>query len=388
MEAAKGARPAAATSTRRVFLWQGLLVCGSVVLSLKAIDCLVHYAVERSRLLTEVVDIQTPSILFAKLDYLRNFRGRKIVLLGDSIVFGRTLYEHGDEHWRQHNLTRLIEDRARTDLAGADVLVMNLGINGALPADLECFERLLHDCPVDLVVFDVNLRSFSSDFSQPDTQWSRPWLPQIDIGRDGEFQESSGDKSFAERMEGRVSAFLTNHWHCYRLRDFLQLRLLDDQPSAFCQNLRKAVDRIRKPQAQAETADLDDQFILLLKARSRYQSVSFRPDNPQRQALERLLRSLTQRRQKTVIFYAKENPDVAADLMEEDRYPATLAELSAAITQYAGPDLVFVPPAPELAPEHYLDHIHLNAAGYEILADCLWQKARPLVCPAGDCELR
>jgi lysophospholipase L1-like esterase len=388
MEAARVAKPAGGTSTRQGFLWRSVLLCGSIVLSLWAIDGLVHRAVERTGLLADVVDIQTPSILFAKLDYLRNFRGHKIVLLGDSIVFGRTLYEHGDGQWRQHNLSSRIADHFRGSFRGENLLVLNLGINGALPADLECLERLLRSCPVDLVIFDVNLRSFSSDFSQPDTVLSRPWLAEIDIGPDGLFQRSCAAGAFPERMETRCHTFLTNYWHCYRLRDFLQLRLLDDQPSAFCQNLRRVIDQACKPQTEASASELDDEFILLLRARGRYKSVNFRSDNPQRQALERLLHSLVQRRQRTVVFYAKENPEVAADLMEADRYPAAVAALSATIAKYTGPDLVFVPPVPELRPEHYLDHIHLNAAGYEILANCLSQKARPLVCPAGGRELR
>jgi lysophospholipase L1-like esterase len=379
MEAAKEAKSADSTRARQVFLGRSLLLCGSIVLSLWAIDGLVHRAVERTGLLADVVDIQTPSILFAKLDYLRNFRGPKIVLLGDSIVFGRTLHEHGDRQWRQHNLSSRIADCVRQDLHGEDTLVLNLGINGALPADLECLERLLRSCPVDLVVFDVNLRSFSSDFSQPDTLLSRPWLAEIDIGPDGRLQRSCAARPFTEQMETRCNTFLTNYWHCYRLRDFLQLRLLDDQPSAFCQHLRGAIDQAAKPQTESTASELDDDFILLLKARARYKSVNSRPDNPQRQALERLLHSLVQRRQRTVVFYAKENPEVAADLMEADRYPATVAALSAAIAKYTGPDLVFVPPVPVLRPEHYLDHIHLNAAGYEVLADCLWAQARPLL---------
>ena len=57
---------------------------------------------------------------------------------------------------------------------------MNLAINGsALPADVERMAELIKSCPIDLLVFDLGLRSFSADFCQPDKLLSRDWLGRI-----------------------------------------------------------------------------------------------------------------------------------------------------------------------------------------------------------------
>src|SRR5260370_41796291 len=83
-----------------------------------------------------VVDIQHPTTLMAKLDRLRSAPGPKIVLVGDSLIYGGILEEFDDPDWREHGLAEQLAVELR-ERPGYHPFVMNLGINGALPADLE-----------------------------------------------------------------------------------------------------------------------------------------------------------------------------------------------------------------------------------------------------------
>jgi hypothetical protein len=172
-----------------------LFVAFAVLDALTAILC------RASGLPDRVVDIQHPSTLVAKLDRLRAASHPKVVLLGDSLVYGGILEDFGDADWRDHELgTQLANE------LGGSTFVMNLGINGALPMDLEALVALVSACDVDWVVFDTHLRPFSADFSEPANQMSRPWLRELQMDSVG-------------RAHWRPSAGDTSRWLTGRLAD-------------------------------------------------------------------------------------------------------------------------------------------------------------------------
>jgi lysophospholipase L1-like esterase len=358
----------------RVFLARTILYSAALVIVLALADAALTPVAERSRWPAELVDIQTPGILYAKLEHLRRFSGYKAAVFGDSVVFGHALAEHGDEQWRKHNIAALLEDRLRDEMPDRDVLVMNLGLNGALPADVERVQQFVAACRPDLVVFDLGLRSFSSDFSRAETLFSRPWLAQMTYEADGRVALSDSAAT-GHAVEDVAEAFALRGWSLFRFRDLIQYRLLGGPPRE-----RSAAWRTRLGQALGSpTPEADDEIPLLLKAQRRFQGIQLAAENPQRQALERLLGRLAESRQKSLVFYAKEDPSRIENLMDPQRYDRLRTELDALVQRYAGPELVYLPPLAELAPEHYLDHSHVTYAGYQILADAMWQRLRPMV---------
>ena len=301
----------------RIFLIKAILLGGGLVVLLALLDRGMAVVVDRSKCPADLVDIQTPSILNAKLEYLRRFPVYKVAMLGDSVVFGHALAEHGDRQWREHNIARLIEERIRREVPERDVLVMNLALNGALPADVDRMEQFVAACGMDLLIFDVGLRSFSPDFSRPEAVYSRPWLAQMSYGPDGRFAIRHSSPSPGQTVEETAAELALQYSAFYRVRDFLQYRFLDGPPreavAAFRVRLNQALG------APAQPAE-DDEIVLLLKAQRRFQGINLAADNPQRQALERLLARMAASRQKTLVFYAKEDPARIDDLLEPERY--------------------------------------------------------------------
>ena len=84
-------------------------------------------------------------------------------------------------------------------------------------------------------------------------------------------------------------------------------------------------------------------------------------------------------RQKTLLFYTKEEPARIENLIDAPRYRALRAKLDGLIAGCTSADLVYLPPVDALRHEHYLDHTHLTYAGYQVLVERMWPRLRPLV---------
>ena len=138
-------------------------------------DSVTKYLFWESNVALDIVDIQSSNILQIKLDAIRRFEGRKIVFLGDSLMYGRSMEQHGDLKWRQSTLCAVIRKFIDNEDSEDPILTINLAMNGALPTDLEKLSYVLEPLDPDLIVMDLSLRSFSEDFGQAETMSSRGW---------------------------------------------------------------------------------------------------------------------------------------------------------------------------------------------------------------------
>jgi lysophospholipase L1-like esterase len=317
---------------RRTTSW--LAIIG---LALAGLDLLVAGVCRATNIPDRVTEIQQPSTLLAKLDRLKTAPGPKIVLVGDSLVHGGSLEEAGDPDWREHGLgVQLAAELASRP--GYHPYVMNLGINGILPADLEYLVPLVVACDVEWILFDVHLRPFSTDFSLPDRQMARPWLRTLSIN-DGHIWDHS--------------AILRN-------RTLIQENLI---------STRAAHRPALRPSTTLSATDVEVQSLVkLAQLKGRLGTLDLGPDGQQAAAVTRLLSWLAARGQRHVVFYAKENPALLPDVMDSDDFAARYDSVVQLVKGIQGPTGVFVPPVPELQPEHFIDFTHLTAEGYRLLA--------------------
>ena len=330
-----------------------------------AMDYAVGSLLRAPRLSQKIIDIQTPDQLAAKLDFLRHYNGYKVVLLGDSLIYGQTMEERGDSQWREHTLSAVLEKNLRSRQPGKDILVLNLGINGALPSDLNALAQLVIPCGIDLLIADIHLRPFSDDFANPDSQFGRPWLRDFAINRQGDVHLGKGMASFC-------SAILLNHWDLYRFRGIVQANIFQ---SGFMQWGKRA----RATMAGGNKTNSDDfgDTILLMKLKKRLSTANLQDTNPQRKSFEEMLKYLEKGNQNTIFFYARENPDQLSRVMPDSAYKNLKNQILSIIRSYSRPNLRFVDSAPDLEPANYLDFLHVNAKGYEILASHLLKKIDP-----------
>lgn len=317
-----------------------------VVLCLAAFDLALRMAVpDSAQVLQKTVDIQTPETLFVKLDQFRRFEGIKVVVLGDSLAFGRTMRDKGDAQWENHTLSAQLQSQLERDFPAQKIMVLNLGMNGTVPSDLDNLIRIILPLKPDLVVFDVSMRSLSRDFDG-ERQVTRPWLADLSVSPEGNYATGS-----------LAHDVMVNHWYLYRLKDMFQQIVFDGQPVTWLAQKRDQLDAKIKG---TEPPVVDD-LIILMKARKRYDTIDLKADNPQRIALESVMTRLKDAGQPAIGFYATENPEKRPDLIEDSKFNPLQAELKAIMK---GDTVKWFGPLNIYASDDYLDHVHLSAGGY------------------------
>ena len=341
-----------------------LVLCTAVALAvLVAVEIVMRR--HSASLMTDVVDIQTPATLAAKVRFLGQQTGKRIVLLGDSLVAGQVMREHGDGDWRRHTLSADLQRRFDAEQRNG-ATVLNLAMNGILPADMETLVNGILPLKPDVIVIDVSLRSFSRDFAAPDAVNSRGWLkPGLQFRSDGSVSrllEEYGPEKTLERL-------LLNYWTTYRLRDYMRARFMGGEPQHLLQALRARLEEGPDAPRASPAAEMR----LLLQVRGRYETASLDTSNPQYAAWVRMLEKLKAANQKTIVFYATESPRLLPGLIEPDRYRRLTEQLRRSVTRY-GDLFSYLGPNRELTDDMFLDHVHVNAEGNRIYGNSIFDE--------------
>jgi lysophospholipase L1-like esterase len=359
------------------FAREGLLILVLLAILVAGAEWLLGDRAERWAARRLVVEPQSPTMLHIKLDTLARHPGYRVAILGDSVVLGLSLKEHGDPRWRHHSLTPLLQRRLAKEWPNRDVLVMNLGLNGAVPAELALLAQRLAQAKPDLVLCDINLRGFSADFADEQHAVQRAWLKNFNYDGHGRFRQAgSGDA-----VEDRAASVLVSGSRLFALRDTLQLALLSGGPKHCLEELRsRAVDRLKQEPLQGDGDQ--EELELLMLARGRYQSVHLSAGHAQRKGLEDLLDVARQANWHFLLFYARENPATLPSLISREKYAALRCQLRDCIKSRGGLCMRYNEGETGVGPEHYLDHVHVDAQGYEKLVETIWPDLRELMaCP-------
>ena len=318
-----------------------------------------------------VVPMHTAGVLATKLDLLAGHTGTRIALLGDSLIVGRSMLEHGDVAWRAHTLDAVLQAACDERLPGRDALVVNLGLDGAVPADHRALAQRCLTAKPDLLLIDLSLRSFSRDFAAPGAQHTREWLAPTR----GETPAARANAAIEAGLAETVRAGS----RLYGARDLLQASVLDGGPKQWLTGLRD-----RWLGSEPETDEDLAEMLLLMKARQRFARVDLAPDNPQRRALEALLDLIREAGVPCVLFYAREDPERMTEVVDRDRYDALRAQLRDLVESRLGPRMTYVDGPLELPTARYLDHVHVDAEGYRVYLDHLWPALVAGLTPAED----
>lgn len=349
-----------------------LCVVIAVVIAMLAIfDVILRSLVGQTDLVRREVEIQGPATLFAKIsDFERTPAPRRVALLGDSLILGKTMEEAGIADWRSRNLSGQL-DPVLNENVSEPYEILNLGMNGALPTDMEIVLDSLLQVGVGAVIFDVNLRHFSSDFTTPEASMSRDWLRNFSVNSEGKLSGVS-DKSF---LDSAVEVAALNYWYSFRVRHQLRDLALGGTPDEAVRRVRDWFNGL----FAADQGFFDDEMRLLLNARSRYETITLAQDNPQVAALERMVRKLAEARVPTVIFYATERPDIIGEITDPQIQSERIAKLAGIIRTSGGELTEYVPPLQSLQNEDFIDHVHVLPTGYSKYVEVVGARLRQLL---------
>jgi hypothetical protein len=305
------------------------------------------------------VEIHNPGTLIARIDAWERTIIRdqcKILMLGDSVMLGKVLASRG-VNWRENNFSGLI--RGSQKLKNVDINLLNLGINGALPGDLYEIARLTREIAPHLTLFNIGVRSFSADFQTVDAALSRPWLAHVERGTAG-FTQQNMTESLAVEISNTISTKLLNISFLLRYREYLQALLFGSTPIKFFHELFAKVKSFF-----ASSEAIDENVLLLLKAKKRFSSISFAEGNVQRRYLGQLLEFSNAIPNQMIGFYSQEKPGDIEELISADLYREMRVRLSQFVSTYG--NMQYLDHMERLEEEFFLDHVHVDERGYRRL---------------------
>ena len=327
-----------------------------------AAEGVAHYVLRVNSLAATVVDIQTPETLCLKLDLLDHFKGRKVVLLGDSLAFGQAMRDHGNAAWRDEELSHALA--ATLPPSERTTMVLNLGLNGGLPADQLRILELIGPGQLDLLVSILSIRSFASDFAAEDKALSRPWLAEVARRPNGGCVITQHRGNRFDRFVRKIASESTT---LFGAGDLVQRLIFDDSlrdaakrwRSSFQSLLSRSDPLLARDDAKsAETATL-------LLARGRFQRINFNSSSMQVAAMQALAANAANAASDVIFFYGNKSPRRLVSLIARRDYERHRASLAALIppgchTRYIAD--FHVPDA------LYIDYAHVNAEGYRLMA--------------------
>ncbi len=322
------------------------------------------------------IDIQTADALCSKVERVRGYAGPKILILGDSLAYGAALGEHGDTAWREHDLASAVRRAFIRDHGTIAIapLVMNLGLNGGLPADQLRVLRMFEGIPLDAVIATAAIRSYSADFAAPATAYSRPWLGNLSTDalpgcRLRIATDARGD-AWIGRQAGRISAL-------YRSRGLIQANLFGGSLRGALHTARTSLKH--KPGVQSVVpggspdlmaslgAAFGTDMQTLMLAKTRFQKITFLLPHAQVDATRALIAETGRRAAKSIFIYGSENPKILPQLLSTIRYQQARESLKALFAERPG-NVVFLDSLKPAAKD-YLDYVHVNRTGYAMMAD-------------------
>ena len=307
------------------------------------------------------VIIFSKNILENKIDILSKHKGLRIAAIGDSLIVGKTMQKRGQNNWKENNFTGLLEKYLKNAIPTRSPMVINCGLDGAVPSDYEQVAKMLINAKPEMVIMDCSIRSFSSDFSVPGNRYTRSWLiPEI------KNENIFTPQALNYKIENALSYFLKMNLELYRFRDYLQSFFLDNPLRIKLENIR---DNYLIPGNMR--LKVDDDLLMLLKIKMRFAGINFNFENPQLQAMKRTLLLFKENNINTLIFYATEEKKLLFSIVEPEIYYDMKNKFEKELSEFIDDKMKYYPGYDKMPSERYIDYAHLDEKGYILLLEYL-----------------
>ena len=349
------------TRIRLNVYWIPFIVFAVVLAS----DFVLERWVEGSGILVDSVDLHSPSVLYSKALFLKNAPGKKIVMIGDSNVAGGVSQEFGEADWRSHTLSRELQRQLQT--AGVDrPQVMNLAMNAAQALETRKVTEAILTARPDVLLIEMHIYIFVAKDKGPAIHYNRPWLKDAKITEDGWLDHAtSPNETWFQRFDDLADSFFLRHWYAYRVRDFLQWRFLSGPPSEGLQRGMIAGDNLLGIHPPVNIWGGGDAKRNISKAKADIPFIKIEESNEQVKALRANLQHLNEIKQKTIIFYEPESPEVMKTMVSPEEYQRLRGEIRKIIDPYQSATLKIVWDAEAPPKDGYWDFAHLKGSASE-----------------------
>lgn len=302
--------------------------------------------------------------------------GRRVLVLGDSVLGGSALTEHRVTGARQLTLGSDLKET----LEGRGSPLVTLAADGALLPDLlaltkEAFPGEVNAPPPQgQVLLLLNFRMFAQDFTSGPKALSRVFLKADlpaaflpSLGKDPKRTEETD-------LSDRLYVFLCQH--CFLFRETQTAKTLWYYPTQkdFFQHVLERV--LGAPKEDEDLAEAS----LKLKIAPYYQAFRWPADGLPYQSLRFLLERLKSAGIPVKVVLTPQNPGFLGDYVDKSSFEANRKGLARFMKDQAFPELDYEDWSGRYPPSLFLDHCHLtpegNRAYAKDLVDLLTGKGR------------
>jgi hypothetical protein len=266
-------------------------------------------------------------------------RDGEALILGDSVMYGSALREHGVAAWRQESFGQALSQK----LQSRGLQVLELSSDGLFPADMLALLQRYQGSGKAPMVLELNYRMFCPEAGNTATAYSRPFL--------------APDQVYPESAEDRLAGAFLLFRYC-RLASHLLW-----QPSR-AQVLAAQLGKVLPP-AQAADEDAED-ALLNMKIQPYYQAPLMDSGHAGLKALKDMALLLKKTGAPVLIFMTPQNRERIADVWDAQAWRRNNA-LAASLFKNQGLDYQDWS-LRHLNQGHFLDHCHLDEAGNRELA--------------------
>jgi len=233
---------------------------------------------------------------------------------------------------------KVSDNKTLENKTGLDFHIVNFGLNGLLPEDIAKLMPAFSSA--DLVVFNINNRSFAADFNATETRNSRDWIADLNVENSNLWHKNSATLLLLKRY-----SFL-------------------ETPQDWGRRLSQAFLKLFGP--IMEKSERLSEGVLLLKLKSRYSSASYDTGKyVQAAALSTLLQ-----RPESLAFRTVEDKSLFNSVASSDTQIRLNQEFNQLI-RAAGVEDKILPSPINLTPDDYIDLVHVTPSGYDKYAQAL-----------------
>jgi hypothetical protein len=268
-------------------------------------------------------------------------------MLGDSVLYGTALREHGIKAWRDQTPAAYLQG-----LSGSPP-VLNLSDEGLYPEDLLALAGAARGLKLKAAVVELNYRMLDHEAGEPAKALTRPYLQAY---LPPEFQGLSTAAASSLGMDS-VSAWVEGNWRLLRYAEAWGEMSLPGGTK------RLLSDWVAGHFPSQDGVDAD--VLLDMKIRPYYDAPAAGPQHRGLQALNALALRLSKLGVPVLVFLTPQNLERVADFLD----PAALKQNRATLARcFQRPGIRYRDWSAERPGGTFLDHCHLDAAGNRALA--------------------
>lgn len=337
-----------------------------LVLFMVLLDQVIGYAVRAQYTAgaTYRLDVEERNTLSAYVDFIRQDQGRKVVFIGDSVMYGSSVRKGED------TIPAYVSEHAREKWPDEEIHFYNVGMRGLGIADAYYLLKSLHnpEQPIDLLVYNLNI----GWFTEPKTI-NRDVILQMFPPEEVDWSALKVEPPAPLDENGWIREHVLRHWKLFYYRPTLNHWIFGQEATDW---VKQQAEYTYRPETRVDDSSLytpwyEKKWEDKLGEDWKLGTISY--TNEQWQYFQSFLELAQEASDQTLIFFMPRNMELLNQFKKIDQ-PAmeeTKQKLEQTITEEYS--LHFVDYERRVESSKFTDTVHLLPEGNEQVAELLFE---------------